>query len=945
MPASQGDGPGRLVRPGLIAAGTAASYLLLASVSYAIPLLGTEIVAAWLPAGLLLAFLLLLDGSEWGAAMAGAVVGNMLADVHHGSRLLVALAAGFANVAESFVGALVLRQKLGRKISLGRLRELGWLLLGVVVATNAVTSLLGALVMHLAGSAAFNRSWITWWVGDGAGMLLITPLLLTFVDRTRGGEPVAWRSVVHGAVAVVALIVVAGFTLANPRGSGRFIGTSPYLVLPFVLWIALAFGPVGASVAAFGVGMAALGYGAAGHGPFVAPGESELKEVLGLYSFLALTTLTGLVPAAILEERRRATAALRSSEARFRELAGAIDDVFWIADHETLAPLYVSPAFERIWGRPGMAVTGGRDGLLDTVHPDDVAAVAATYAASRGGRPFEHTYRIVRPDGEVRWIHGRGFPVRDGAGAVVRIAGVARDITTQREAETALVRTEEQMRFALEASAVGFWEADLVGDTATWSATCEAMHGLEPGTFGGRLGAFIDLIHPEDREIIAQRVADSIAAHADAQIEYRTRWPDGTVHWIVSTIHPVHDADGRPLKATGVAIDVTERRELENQLRQAGKMEAVGQLAGGIAHDFNNILTAILGNAELLIEDASATVDQRNSAAEIRTAAVRGARLTRQLLAFGRRQVLMPRRTRVSEVVRDMLPMLRRVLGEHIIISAPDTTADPELVADVTQLEQIILNLAINAGDAMPDGGQLDITVGEALLPPDAGPREMPLDGGRYVVIDVTDSGTGIGREVLAHIFEPFFTTKPAGHGTGLGLATVHGIVTQMHGAVEVSSRRGEGTRFRIYLPAADETGERETESERQQVTVGGNETILLVEDEPAVRAYLTKTLERHGYRVIAAADAAAAQDAFRRAAVPIDVLITDLRMPGISGVDLAAELRKTQPVLRVIFMSGYSELAADIASSEQPFLAKPFSGADLAAMVRTVLDAGRIVN
>jgi len=390
------------------------------------------------------------------------------------------------------------------------------------------------------------------------------------------------------------------------------------------------------------------------------------------------------------------------------------------------------------------------------------------------------------------------------------------------------------------------------------------------------------------------------------------------------------------------ARDVTERRSLERQLLQAQKMEAVGRLAGGIAHDFNNVLTAILGYVDLLLDGLPTLSPLRPDIQEIRTAAERAAGLTRQLLAFSRKQVLQMRTLDLNELLTDIDKLLRRLLREDIDMV---TKLDPRLGAvraDSGQLEQVVVNLAVNARDAMPGGGRLTIETRNAELDEAYTREHVPVRPGRYVMFALSDTGTGMSPETMAHLFEPFFTTKEAGKGTGLGLATVYGIVTQSGGYVWCYSELGHGTTFKVYLPRVDEPVDPLPVRVAARST-RGSETVLVVEDEPGLRALTRRVLEKHGYTVLEAATADAAAALARDYPRPIHLLLADVVLPGGSGRALADALLSQRADVRVLFMSGYTEDAIvhrGVLAANTPFLHKPFSADTLTAKVREVLDA-----
>ena len=424
--------------------------------------------------------------------------------------------------------------------------------------------------------------------------------------------------------------------------------------------------------------------------------------------------------------------------------------------------------------------------------------------------------------------------------------------------------------------------------------------------------------------------------------------PDGTTIWLETSKLPLHDADGNVVGVLGTWQDITERRRLEEQLRQAQKMDAIGQLAGGVAHDFNNLLTVILGYSELALAALSSTASEtpssteaRDHVAAIRDAGERASALTRHLLAFSRKQLLEPKVLDLNDVVAGSEKMLRRLIGEDIALATVLAPHLPKVRVDPGQIEQVILNLAVNARDAMPAGGRLylETQLVECALRPDLG-SAAPW-AGQHVRLTVRDTGSGIPPEVKPRIFEPFFTTKATGRGTGLGLATVYGIIQQSGGWIEVTSEAGDGATFDIYLPAIEAAHSPgplpETSSD-----AAGLETILLVEDDAAVRVLTRQALERYGYRIL---EAESGREALRLAesnAESIDLLITDVVMPELGGRELAETLVARRPKLKVLFVSGYTEdalLRQGIAQARSAYLQKPFTLLSLAKRAREILD------
>jgi len=423
--------------------------------------------------------------------------------------------------------------------------------------------------------------------------------------------------------------------------------------------------------------------------------------------------------------------------------------------------------------------------------------------------------------------------------------------------------------------------------------------------------------------------------------ERNTDTRTGRPRWFQVIKVPLRSADGAP-HVLGVATEITQRKELENQLRQSQKMEAVGQLAGGIAHDFNNVLTAILGYTRLLLKESTLGVQQRDDIKEIEEAAERAASLTHQLLAFSRKQVMQPTVLNVNDVVQGMRSLLRRLIGEHIALVA---AFDPEPVfvrADQGQLQQVIVNLSVNARDAMPEGGTLMLATARVDLDEAFTAAHPGSAAGPHVRLLVSDSGTGMEAEVRRRAFEPFFTTKPMGKGSGLGLATVYGIVKQSGGYIDVESQPGHGSTFTLYLPRVPAPTVAAVEPVPPPPRPG-RETVLLVEDEPGVRALARRALTSFGYRVLEATNGVEALTVARQTSDPIDLLLTDVVMPEMGGRELAQVLKQQRPDTRVLFTSGYPDsggMALDVAESGVPYLPKPYTPNELAEKVREVLDA-----
>ena len=547
---------------------------------------------------------------------------------------------------------------------------------------------------------------------------------------------------------------------------------------------------------------------------------------------------------------------------------------------------------------------------------------------------------ILTRSGEERLVEWRNTLRRDDDGRVIGTFSSGSDITERNRATDALRTAEERMRFALDAAGVGIWDMDYSTGVLRWSKIIEAQYGLRPGTFVGTFDAFIELIHPDDRESVLDAIGRAVKHGTDFSVFHRSVWPDGTVRWLSGAGRIHLGVHGEPVRGVGISLDVTERRTLEAQYQQAQKMEALGRLAGGVAHDFNNLLTVILGSCELLLADAGPDDRRRAGILRLHKAGESAAGLTRQLLAFSRKQIIEPTLLDLNAVVTDMRAMLERLIREDVTVVL---NLGPELApvkADRGQVEQVVMNLAVNARDAMPGSGTLTIETANVELDEDYAKTDLSVKPGPYVVLTVTDTGTGMTPEVQARLFEPFFTTKAVGTGTGLGLATVHGIVTQSGGSVSVSSEVGRGTSFKVYLPRADaEAVVVEGPPPIARLHTGA-QTVLVVEDEEGLREVARELLQAQGYTVLIAKNADEALRQFERNA-SIDVLLTDVVMPGASGPELTRRLVEQRPGLKVIYMSGYTEEALAQHGVLKPgieLLHKPFTSETLGRKICEVL-------
>jgi len=803
----------------------ALAYFASARLGYAFSI-PNAFVSLWPPAGVTLAFLLMSDRRDWPALFAGAVTGSVASDLMSGYPPVFALFAAVANAAESLLAAWVVTWRLGGPVRRLTVRAVVEIALTAAVGTNAVTSIVGATMLALRFNGTFINHWLTWWVGDGLGMVIIAPLVIAWVDALERRSRPRVSRVIEAALLLTGMALMAHAVFGPPRD--WFIRPGVYATFPFLLWAGLRFGSAAASSAAFVLASYSIWNAALGRGPLVAlAGQAVAVTAAQVYAFLVVASLCALLPAVALEERRAEEKRRRAIEEKNRE-------------REEHHRIVVEAATDAI-------ITLDEQSVIDFVNP----------AAER---------------------------------------------------------------------AFGYTRDELVGRNLT---------SLMPERFRDRHRAGIGRYLATNQRTIEWRGVPLIGLHKDGrEIPFEVSFGDRV--------------EGGRHVLTGVLRDVSEReaaasalRAFEEQFRQSQKMEAVGQLAGGVAHDFNNLLTAILGYTAIIADQVPPDSAIQEDLEEVRLAAQRAEALTRQLLAFSRRQILEPRVIDLERVLSSLTPMLRRLIGEDIEVVAHIAPDLGRVLADPSQIEQVILNLSLNARDAMPEGGTLTLELQDVGVGLEGHPGHADVAPGAYVMLAVSDTGIGMDAKTAEHAFEPFFTTKPSGKGTGLGLATVHGIVKQSGGYVWLSSEPGRGTTFKVFLPRVERTDEAPARA-KPAAAARGTETILLTEDDAPLRRLAQRVLEQQGYTVLPAATPTEALAIANAGGAAIDLLVTDVVMPEMNGRALAELIVASDPEIRVLYMSGYTDDAVvrrGVLQHGMHFIQKPFDPDLFAHRVRETLD------
>jgi two-component system cell cycle sensor histidine kinase/response regulator CckA len=644
------------------------------------------------------------------------------------------------------------------------------------------------------------------------------------------------------------------------------------------------------------------------------------------------------------EERARLNLELESERQRLNNLVASVPGMVWEAwgkpDAATQRIDFVSDYIEQMLGYSVEEWLQTPNFWLTIVHPDDREQAGRTAAEdfARGASNGPQQFRWIAKDGHAVWVESNYVVLLDDEGQPVGLRGVTTDISQRKQAEEAVRQSEERYRLLFARNPQPMWVFDL--ETLSFLEVNEAAihhYGYSREEF---LTMTIKDIRPsEDVPNLLANLADATPEHEEAGI-WKHQKKDGTIIDVEITAHDL-TFYGRPAQIV-LSSDVTERRLLEEQFRQSQKMEAIGQLAGGIAHDFNNLLTVITGYSDLATRKLQREDPLRRNIEEIKKAGERAASLTRQLLAFSRKQVLQPKVLDLNAVISELEKMLRRLIGEDVELRTALESGLGSIKADPGQIEQVIMNLAVNARDAMPAGGKLLIETENVSLSQEYAGQHIAVTPGSYVMLAVSDTGTGMDEKTKARIFEPFFTTKELGKGTGLGLSTVYGIVKQSGGSIWVYSEVGHGTTFKVYLPRIDEGAQEYRQTAETEEALQGTETILLAEDEEMVRTLAREILETYGYQVLEAANGGAALLICERHTGAIDLLITDVIMPEMSGRELSERLSHLRPAMKVLYMSGYTDDAIihqGVLDTGANFIQKPFSPDALAQKVREVLD------
>jgi len=890
----------------------------------------------WPGNAFLVAVLLVAPRRTWPTLMAAGLTGFFLCDIQAGLSLHSAVVANLADAAEVIVAVCGISYAFGGRLHLDSIKSLAKYLAFAVIPAAIAGAFSATQVFH-------GGYWVRWRISfftEALALLTLTPAILKWVSNAHALVRKSLAFYLEGATLVAGLILLGYVAFIAPVHSS--LPVLLYSLVPFLLWSALRFGMLGTCTSMIIVAFLSIWGAIHGRGPFT--GEQPLRNVMSLQLFLFVSAATFMVLAVLVEEqkqsereRREAEAAMRKSEEKFSKAFRQSPMALTLSTVKDHRYIEVNTTFENMTGWCREEVIGRTPfdiGLW--ADPSERETLTRQVVADGSVRNVEAAFR--RKDGSLRsaLITAEAIELN---GETCMVA-VGCDITERKRADDALRNSEARFNKVFRSSPLAVSiSTEAEGRYLDVNRVFLQMLGYERREVIGRTSLELGFweAQPAQRTEILRQLKE-VGPVQGLHTQFKTAKGDLREAEVSAELV---ELDGQSC-LLAITRDITETRQLQEQLLQAQKMEAVGRLAGGIAHDFNNLLGVIIGHSDLSLRLITPENRLNRHLHQIKKASNRAVSLTRQLLAFSRRQVVFPRALDLNEVVHSVIGMLRRVMREDISISFQPTTPLESIHADPSQIEQVLMNLVVNARDAMPNGGRITIGTAHAELDERFVSQHPGLHAGQHVVLAVSDTGCGIDDTTKAQIFEPFFSTKGVGQGTGLGLSTVYGIVKQSGGCIFLDSEKGKGTRVEIYFPRVEAKAEHVVEREEADVPYG-SETILVVEDDESFRDLTVNTLRDAGYQVVEAESAEAALDLVMTGEPRIDMLVTDVVMPGKNGVELLKRAKAVHPNLQSLFMSGY---ARDLIGQpgelvpEARFLEKPFTRSLLLRKVRMALQA-----
>jgi PAS domain S-box-containing protein len=861
----------------------------------------------WPASGVALAALLVSRQDDRKAVFAVLALVTFLSNLSLCGSVRLSLGFTAANGLEWLLGALFLSSDSERPVSFGRVRDVLRLALAGTLIT-AISAVVGAATASLENGAPFSKTFCTWWIADGLGLLLVTPLIVSFSQPEPARRQIRW---LEGLVLAIAW-AGAAWVAFHPQVPLGPLVPQPYMLLPLLAWTALRLGGRGVTLALVALGAVAIASTLSHSSAFSWGLPESVDRLLTTQIYVAIAAVMSLLLAARTSEMKLLEHAARNGEARCvraeaearsyaESLRVALDAAgmgTWEWDPSTHRVRW-SDRVEHLFGMSAGSFDGTDGAYLAAIHPEDRAGLVQALERALSGETSDYRieHRVVWPDGGVHWLEGRGSVHRDEHGTATRMTGTVVDVTARR-------RQEARFRTLIENASDLIVVLNREGIIRFQSPSSLRVLGYTPQELVGRNA--LEFTHPDDIGAALAALAKSDEPGlVPTTVKLRLRHQDGSYHLMdcVGRSVPEEAVDGY------IVInmrDITESTALQEKLRQTQRLEALGTLAGGIAHDFNNILGAMLAFTELARLENPENQPLGEYLREVMHAGMRATNLVRQILSFSRQQPNERKPISLTTVVSEALTLLRPTLPSTLVIEAHLPASLPYVLADATQMHQVVMNICTNAAQAMHGRGTLVLRLDALELTKNTSVPHPRLAPGKYLCLSITDTGHGMDAATLERVFEPFFTTKGPGAGTGLGLAVAHGIVNEHDGAIALSSAQGRGTTVMIHLPVAD----RNTAVPERRVSeppVGGGERILFVDDEQALCTAAGAILERAGYRAVVYRDSEQAWRHLQREPESFALVVSDLTMPGMTGLDLASRVHDMRPELPILLTSGHA--------------------------------------
>jgi PAS domain S-box-containing protein len=891
-----------------------------------------DMALVWPPAGIALAAILLFGYRMWWGVALGALVFTIFRGTPFG---FFTLATAVGNTVGALVCAYLLERFVRFQNAMERLDDATGFVLFACLLGTTVNATFNAIGLCYNGQLPWNMVFanaMVWWIPNAMGVLVVTPFILAWACPS--AVRISKRGWVEIALWTVGLIIGTQTSFNSWFVYGVESYPLAFLPYPFLVWGAVRFGQRGGTTGTFIVAGYAI-YELLHHrGPFWLGADKTSLMLMGCY--IGVVAVSNLLLAGAVVEREVAVRGTIESEKRYRGVVEDQTDLICRFRPDG-ALVFANRAYCRFMARPREQLLGTN--FFPGLSEQDREIPLRQFACLTPTEPIQtFDNKLQLGEGRLLWQQCTVRALFDDNGRIAEFQAVMQDITRRKQSEEALRLGEERVRAILNSMVDGVLVLKNDGTIMLMNPAAERIFQRPAPVLTGR--SVRSLFPQEDWPNYCEYLERHLGQNPPKVIEVKATGSNGGTQPIDVVVSQI--AQGGERMFVLVVREISERKKLEEQCRQSQKMEAVGRLAGGIAHDFNNLMQAILGYTSLLDRRLSPADPNHETVGHIQKSLANAMSLTRQLLAFSRKQVLKPKLLALNGVVADMTRLLQRLLGETVQLKLKLSDPPPCIRADPGQIEQLILNLSINARDAMPKGGVLSIETSRVTLAEPTTFSSGRLPAGSYALLAISDTGCGMSEEVQSHIFEPFFTTKENGKGTGLGLSNVYGIVKQSGGEIAVSTAPGRGASFLVYLPCLDASPAHEAPAPVLPATAGGSETVLLVEDEELVRMMLIEVLKAGGYTVLEASHGADAMSLAERYRQPINLLVTDVTMPGFSGLELSQRLREQRPLMNVLFISGYTaQDASQWSKLNQPlqFLQKPFHPDTFMAKVRRILD------